>query len=77
MGEIDWWKATEYRQFLLYTGQIVLNGILKPDLYDHFLCLSVASSILICPRLALVHRTYADEATDGILCGAGKGFISE
>ena len=61
MAEIDRWKAIEYRQFLVYTGQIVLSGILRPDLYDHFLCLSIASSTLLCPRLALLHRPYAKQ----------------
>jgi hypothetical protein len=46
-GELDRWKATEFRQFLLYTGPIVLRNVLSTELYTHFLCLSVAMSILL------------------------------
>ena len=59
LGEVDRWKATEFRQFLLYTGKLVLKGILPRHLYDHFLVLSVASSILVSPELAQVHLNYA------------------
>lgn len=41
------WKAHELRQFLLYTGPIVLMKILDKKLYLHFLCLHVAISILV------------------------------
>ena len=45
--EMDHWKATEFRQFLLYTGPIVLRKFLSDEMYVHFLSLSVAISILL------------------------------
>lgn len=41
------WKATEFRQFLLYTGPVVLKDILPEDVYVHFLSLSIAISLLL------------------------------
>lgn len=45
--ELDRWKATEFRQFLLYTGPIVLEAVLSTKRYQHFLALSIAMSILL------------------------------
>ncbi len=44
--ELEKWKATELRQFILYTGLIVMEGIVSNDLYQLFLSLSVAVRIL-------------------------------
>jgi len=49
LNDIVRWKATEFRQFLLYTGPIVLKGILLDECYIHFMCLHVAFRILLCP----------------------------
>ena len=40
------WKATEYRFFLLHIGPTVLKGLLKEEVYLHFLLLHIAGRIL-------------------------------
>lgn len=47
LDEVDRWKATEFRQFLLYTGPCILSDLLSPSLYVHFLKLSLALRILL------------------------------
>ena len=45
--DLDRRKATEFRQFLLYTGPLVLKGIVSSKVYKHFLTYHVALSILL------------------------------
>lgn len=45
--EFDRWKATEFRQFLLYTGPVVLRRVVSHAVHNHFLSLMVAMSILL------------------------------
>ncbi|XP_041942160.1 uncharacterized protein LOC121705313 [Alosa sapidissima] len=59
LREVDRWKATEFRTFLLYTGPIALKKTLPKLMYDHFVLLHVAISILCSPRL---HKHYCDYA---------------
>lgn len=60
LKEVDRWKATEYRQFLLYTGQVVLRDVLSDTIYSNFLLLSTAVSILVSPSLSSTHSDYAN-----------------
>ena len=47
LDEILRWKATEFREFMLYGGAVVLNGILPPCLYDHFMLLFTSMRLLV------------------------------
>lgn len=47
LKEVDRWKATEFRQFLLYTGPVALKPVFSEELYKHFMSLSVAITILL------------------------------
>lgn len=58
LRELDRWKATEFRQFLLYTGPVVLAGFLDRNMYYNFMLLSTAISILVSPE----HLNLADYA---------------
>lgn len=57
--ELDHWKATELRQFLIYSGPVVLKDILPLDQYQNFICLSVAIRLLLGQN---THKTYNDYA---------------
>ncbi|KAF5281933.1 hypothetical protein FQR65_LT14459 [Abscondita terminalis] len=49
---VDKWKATEFRQFLLYTGVYILEGVLSEQQYAHFRLLHVAIRLLCHPILS-------------------------
>lgn len=48
--DIAHWKATEFRQFLLYTGIVVFRDELTDDAYYVFLLLHCACRLLLCPK---------------------------
>lgn len=58
IDEVNRFKATEFRQLLLYTGPIVFKNILSEDCYQHFLTLSISMRIL----LSSDHAKYSDYA---------------
>ena len=55
LDEVERWKGTEFRQFLLYTGTCVIKGVLPQHNYDHFMALSLAMCILVNSKLTTVH----------------------
>lgn len=64
VSEIKRWKAPELRSFLLYSGPIVLKGVFRQinngtALYNNFLSLSIAMTILLNPLLSLQFIDYA------------------
>lgn len=61
LAEIDRWKATESRQFLLYTGLVALDDAVHPNIYQNFLLLSVGIHILLNERLANEYNQYAHD----------------
>lgn len=51
LEDCDRWKATEFRQFLLYTGPVVLICVgMRENLLEHCISLSIAIRILCDPQ---------------------------
>jgi len=59
--DMDRWKAVEFRQFLLYTGPVVLKGVLTESRYEHFMQLSIALRILLSDEHCLSKNVCAKE----------------
>ena len=59
LNELDRWKATEFRQLLLYTGPVVFFGILSTKVFNHFMLLSVGISLLCDPVYSFQYNQYA------------------
>ena len=59
--EYKTWKATELPQFLLYSGPVVLRGILPTMLYEHFLALSLVIRILLTQELLDHYLQYVQD----------------
>lgn len=60
LKELDRWKATEIRTFLLYTGPVVLRRCVKEKYYNNFMLLSVAIRILAEPSQSTENINYAE-----------------
>ena len=61
LSEVKMWKATEQRQFLLYTGPIALQGNIKSAMYRNFLLLSVCITVLLSPDMCLLSCDYIQD----------------
>lgn len=61
LNEVDRWKATEFRQFLLYTGPVVLKSFLPIQFYKHFMLLFVAIYCLSSPFFSAAYCNYAHQ----------------
>jgi len=80
LTDLEYWKASELRQFLLYTGPVVLKDMkMGKKLYDHFVCLSVIMHILLSSSLSAHYSQYVEElAVTWVRMGAklyGKHFV--
>ena len=52
LNEIAYWKATEFRFFLVYAGYFILRRNISGVIFDHFMCLNAAISILLSDTLS-------------------------
>lgn len=56
---LNYYKAVELRQLLLYVLPIAFKGIVKPLYFDHFMKFSIAIRILCSPRICIEQNSVA------------------
>ena len=63
LDEVERWKATEFKQFMLYSGPLALKCVVEKDVYEHFLTLHVSLSILLnsCNEYRTFYLDYAPQ----------------
>ncbi len=65
IAEMDRWKATELRSFVMYLGPVVLKGRISEEMFSNFMLLSTAVNILSNPALCHI---LCDYARDLLVC---------
>ncbi|KAF0751214.1 Uncharacterized protein FWK35_00016045 [Aphis craccivora] len=77
--DVGRWKGTEFRQFLIYTGPVILKNILSEDCYNNFMALNISMVILLSPNYG-EYINYAHTLLDYFVKSFGqlygKHFIS-
>ena len=76
LDEMDRWKATEFRQFLLFSGPIVLKGVLCERFYKHLLLLFVGIYCLVSPAYCMSHCQHAHELLHLFVSQTGQMIIN-
>lgn len=61
LEELEYWKATEFRSFLLYTGPIVLKGRLQKKFYQHFMLLHCGIRLLLNSETCIIYNDLAND----------------
>lgn len=82
LHDLLYWKAAEFRLFLLYGGFVVLDdkNVLSKDKYVHFLKFAVAMRFLLCSKttqkdLKLANRLLQDFVNESSIL-YGKSFVT-
>lgn len=80
LDDLEYWKATEFREFLLYTGIIVLKSNIKKEQYNHFLILFTSIRILCSDKMFNTHSDLPSklliEFVQNYSCIYGSNFVS-
>lgn len=61
LAEVERWKATEFRTFLLFTGPVACKSVLDATMYKNFLMLHVAITVLSSNAVSPTLCDYAEE----------------
>lgn len=79
MKTLSYWKAVEYRVFLIYAGVYVLRNVIPEAYYNHFLGFCVAMRILLTPNqyenMPVVRHMLTDFVEESKTL-YGPGFVS-
>lgn len=54
LSDFAFWKAIEFRSFLLYLGMVAIKGIVKSDIFQNF-CLLHSGIYLLCDKSSVTH----------------------
>lgn len=69
---LEFWKASELRNFLVYYGPVVLKHHLAHQFYIHFMKLTCAITILASPKLCMAYCNKAEELLLSFVTEAGN-----